>query len=70
LQNLKEITLSAHTGGCEYLLPYLPGNGARKELDADGVDIWITDQLGTLRGRYDEHNNSFPSVRNQGLSVQ
>jgi hypothetical protein len=33
LQNLKEITPSTHTGGCEYLLPYLPGNGARKELD-------------------------------------
>jgi hypothetical protein len=33
LQNLKEITLSTHTGGCEYLLPYLPENGARKELD-------------------------------------
>jgi hypothetical protein len=44
LQNLKEITLSTHTPatvledslvarGCEYLLPYLPGNGARKALD-------------------------------------
>jgi hypothetical protein len=33
LQNLKEITPSTHTGGCEYLLPYLPGNNARKELD-------------------------------------
>jgi hypothetical protein len=43
LQNLKEITLSTHTPatvledslvakGCEYLLPYLPGNGAKKSL--------------------------------------
>jgi hypothetical protein len=41
LQNLKEITSSTQTPatvledslvarGCEYLLPYLPGNGARK----------------------------------------
>jgi hypothetical protein len=30
LQNLKEITSSTHTRGYEYLLPYLPGNGARK----------------------------------------
>jgi hypothetical protein len=48
LQNLKKITLSTHTPatvledslvdrGCEYLLPYLPGNGARKELVA-----WLT----------------------------
>jgi hypothetical protein len=43
LQNLKEITSSTHTlptvledslvaRGCEYLLPYLPGNNAIKEL--------------------------------------
>ena len=40
LQNLKEIPSSTHqqldslvSRRCEYLLPYLPGNGSRKELD-------------------------------------
>jgi hypothetical protein len=52
LQNLNEITSSTHTPptvqedslvarGCEYLLPYLPGNGARKELDG----AWLTREL-------------------------
>jgi hypothetical protein len=30
----------------------------------------MTDQLGTPRGRYDEHSNKFPSVRNHGFIVQ
>jgi hypothetical protein len=31
----------------------------------------MTDQLGTPRGRYDEHSSKFPSViRNQGFIVQ
>jgi hypothetical protein len=30
----------------------------------------MTDPLGTPRGRYDEHSNKFPLVRNQGLIVQ
>jgi hypothetical protein len=34
------------------------------------VDIYITDQLGTPSGRYDEHSSSFPLVRNQGFIVQ
>jgi hypothetical protein len=33
----------------------IPGNGARKELDVRSVSY----QLGTPRGRYDEHNNKF-----------
>jgi hypothetical protein len=30
----------------------------------------MTGQLGTPRGRYDEHNNKFSSVRNQGFIIQ
>jgi hypothetical protein len=61
LQNLKEITSSTHTPvivledslvarGCEYILPYLCGNDARK---------LVGDQLGTPRVRCDEHNGKF-----------
>jgi hypothetical protein len=37
---------------------FLPGNGAKKMLD------WrcLATQLGTPRGRYDEHSGKFPSV--------
>jgi hypothetical protein len=43
---------------------FLPGNGARKELDA-----WLmTSPLGTPRGRCDEYSSKvFPQLRNQGL---
>jgi hypothetical protein len=48
LQNLKEITSSTHqqlkdlvTKECEYLLPYLPSNGARKELDVTHVSVLV-----------------------------
>jgi hypothetical protein len=37
---------------------------------ASVVMMKITDQLGTPRGRYDEHSSKFPSVRNQGFIVQ
>jgi hypothetical protein len=33
----------------------IPGNGARKELDVRSVSY----QLGTPRGRYDEHSSKF-----------
>jgi hypothetical protein len=33
------------------------------------VMMKMTDQLGTPRGRYDEHSNKFPSVRNQGFII-
>jgi hypothetical protein len=39
-------------------------------LIASVVMMKMTDQLGTPRGRYDEHNSKFPSVRNQGFIVQ
>jgi hypothetical protein len=42
----------------------------RSSLIALVVMMKMTDQLGTLRGRYDEHNSKFPSVRNQGFIVQ
>jgi hypothetical protein len=40
---------------------FLPGNGARKELDC-----WLmTSPLGTPRGRCDEYSNKiFPQLRN------
>jgi hypothetical protein len=34
------------------------------------VMMKMTDQLETPRGRYDEHSNKFPSVRNRGFIVQ
>jgi hypothetical protein len=34
------------------------------------VMMKMTDQLGTPRGRYDEHDSKFPSVRNQGFIIQ
>jgi hypothetical protein len=37
---------------------------------ASVVMMKMTDQLGTPRGRYDEHSRKFPSVRNQGFIVQ
>jgi hypothetical protein len=37
---------------------------------ASVVMMKMTDQLGNPRGRYDEHSNKFPSVRNQGFIVQ
>jgi hypothetical protein len=37
---------------------------------ASVVMMKMTDQLGTPRGRYDEHISKFPSVRNQGFIVQ
>jgi hypothetical protein len=33
------------------------------------VMMKMTNQLGTPRGRYDEHSSKFPSVRNQGFIV-
>jgi hypothetical protein len=39
-------------------------------LIASVVMMKMTDQLGTQRGRYDEHSSKFPSVRNQGFIVQ
>jgi hypothetical protein len=46
---------------------FLPGNGARKELDA-----WLmTSPLGTPRGRCDEYSSKvFPQLRNQGMSIR
>jgi hypothetical protein len=38
-------------------------------LIASVVMMKITDQLGTPRGRYDEHSSKFSSVRNQGFIV-
>jgi hypothetical protein len=50
---------------------FFPGNGARKMLDCDAVLMKMTAQLGTPRGRYDEHNSKFfPQLRNRGLSKQ
>jgi hypothetical protein len=39
-------------------------------LIASVVMMKMTDQLGTPRGRYDEHSGKFSSVRNQGFIVQ
>jgi hypothetical protein len=39
-------------------------------LIASVVMMKMTDQLGTPRGRYDEHSSKFPSVRNHGFIVQ
>jgi hypothetical protein len=39
-------------------------------LIASVVMMKMADQLGTPRGRYDEHSSKFPSVRNQGFIVQ
>jgi hypothetical protein len=39
-------------------------------LIASVVMMKMTDQLGTPRGRYDEHSSKFPSVRNQGFIIQ
>jgi hypothetical protein len=39
-------------------------------LIASVVMMKMIDQLGTPRGRYDEHSSKFPSVRNQGFIVQ
>jgi hypothetical protein len=45
----------------------IPGNGARKLLDA-----WLmTSPLGTPRGRCDEYSSKiFPQLRNQGVSIR
>jgi hypothetical protein len=37
---------------------------------ASVVMMKMTDQLGTPRGRYDEHISKFPLVRNQGFIIQ
>jgi hypothetical protein len=42
----------------------------RRLMIASVVMMKMTDQLGTPRGRYDEHSSKFPSVRNQGFIVQ
>jgi hypothetical protein len=41
-----------------------------RRLIASVVMMKMTDQLGTRRGRYDEHSNKFPSVKNQGFIIQ
>jgi hypothetical protein len=44
-----------------------PGAHTTWWLIASVVMMKMTDQLGTPRGRYDEHISKFSSVRNQGL---
>jgi hypothetical protein len=44
---------------------FLPGNGARKMLDGGAV---LTNQLGTPRGRCDEHSGKFPLVMKPKLN--
>jgi hypothetical protein len=39
-------------------------------LIASVVMMRMTDQLGTPRGRYNEHSSKFSSVRNQGFIIQ
>jgi hypothetical protein len=48
----------------------IAGGEGSSTLIASVVMMKITDQLGTPRGRYDEHISKFPSVRNQGFIVQ
>jgi hypothetical protein len=45
----------------------IPGNGARK-----GLDAWLmTSPMGTPRGRCDEYSSKvFPQLRNQGMSIR
>jgi hypothetical protein len=45
------------------------GKKRRSCLIASVVMMKMTDQLGTPRGRYDEHSSKFPSVRNQGFII-
>jgi hypothetical protein len=49
---------------------FSPATAPEKCLIASVVMMKMTDQLGTPRGRYDEHSSKFPSVRNQGFIVQ
>jgi hypothetical protein len=49
---------------------FSPATAPEKCLIALVVMMKMTDQLGTPRGRYDEHSSKFPSVRNQGFIVQ
>jgi hypothetical protein len=81
LQNLKEITPSTHTGGCEYLLPYLPGNSARKLVNGAVMmvpenllafvdEVKMTGQLETPREGLMNIAVSFPSVIKPRLSIE
>jgi hypothetical protein len=58
----KRYTVKCEEDGCPWIV--------RARLIALVVMMKMTDQLGTPRARYDEHNSKLPSVRNQGFIVQ